>query len=389
VIYLDNAATSWPKPIVCIRAMEHFLTDIGSNPWYSVHQRARKGNEIIEQARKDVAWVLGVANPNNVVFTLNATEALNRVLYGFYSPGDRILASRLEHTSVTRPLAALKKGHRVRIEKIGDLETGLITPEHIHQACKKESAQLLAVTHASNVTGALHHIDELVKAAHEHGCAVLVDAAQTAGTVPLEADKWGVDFLAFSGHKHLLGPMGVGGFFVADPDKLKPVFVGSAGYSDASDEMPLDMPRRYEPGTPNAPGIAGLGASCKAIRDKGVPEIKKNAQDLTKRVLKAFKSMPGVVVYGPTDARKRIGNIAFNVGKMNPKEVGDCLDKRFEIMVRTGLCSAPWAHECIGTMPHGVVRASLGYFTKEEDVDLLIDAVGMISADAPKPECCK
>jgi cysteine desulfurase family protein len=389
VIYLDYAATSWPKPLVCISAMEQFLAELGSNPYYSQHNRAKKGDNVIENARHDVAWVLGVDHPEHVIFTLNATEALNRAIYGFYSPGDRILASHLEHMSVTRPLANLAKAHRVKIEKIGDPSTGLITADDVHKACEGKPAKLLCVAHASNVTGMIQPVEEIIEAAHKHKCAVLLDTAQTAGVIPVKAEKWGVDFLAFSGHKHLLGPMGVGGFYVADPDRLKPVFVGSTGYQDSSDEMPKELPHRYEPGTPNAPGIAGLGASCRAIKEKGLKEIQKNNQELSRKVLKAFKEIPGVKIYGPTDPRKRVGNISFNVGKMKPADVGDCLDNRFEIMVRTGLCSSHWANETLGTCPDGVVRASLGYFTDEEDVDLLIEAVGMIAEDAPSPECCK
>jgi cysteine desulfurase family protein len=369
--------------------MDNYPAEIGSNPWYSSHRRARRGDDVIEQARRDVAWVLGVTRPEHVVFTLNATEALNRLIQGFIGRNDRVLASRVEHASVTRPLSLLSRTGNVKVERIGDPATGIISPDDIHAALEKNPAKLLVVSHASNVTGVVQPIEDLTRAAHQHGCAVLVDSAQTAGLMPIKAEKWGVDFLAFSGHKHLLGPMGVGGFYVADPDRLKPTVVGSTGYLDSSDDIPAEMPHRFEPGTPNAPGIAGLGASCRAIREKGISEIHTNNHNLTHKIVKALKSMPGVKSYGPSDARKRVGVIAFNIDKMHPQEVGDCLDNRFEIMVRAGLCSSHWTHECLGTMPDGVVRASLGYFTKEEDVDLLIDAVGMIAADAPRPARCR
>jgi len=369
--------------------MEHFIAEVGSNPAYSLHRRAREGDDVIEEARCNVADTLGVRHHSNVVFTLNATEALNRILWGFVDRGFRVLASHFEVASVTRPLAMLKRRRRITVERIGDPKTGIISADHIHEACRKTPADLLVFTHASNVTGAIQPVKELVKAAHEHRCAVLVDVAQTAGVLPIEAEKWGVDFLAFSGHKHLLGPMGVGGFYVAEPDRLEPMIVGSAGYFDDCDEMPSTMPHRFEPGTPNAPGIAGLGASCKAIRDKGIGKIRKEHQELTGRILSAFKATPEVVVYGPTDARKRIGVIGFNINNLHPREVGDCLDQKFDIMVRTGLCSCHWANELTGTMPDGVVRASLGYFTKQEDVDLLIEAVGMIAQEAPSGLLCK
>ncbi len=378
LIYLDYAATSWPKPHACIRAMEHFIAEIGSNPAYSLHRRARKGDDVIDQARHDVAWILGVRNADHIVFTLNATEALNRILWGYMDRGFRVLASHFEHASVTRPLAILKKRRRIKIERIGDPVTGIISPDHIHEACDKNSADLLVINHASNVTGAIQSVKDLIKTAHEHNCAVLIDTAQTAGILAIEADKWGVDFLAFSGHKHLLGPMGVGGFYVADPDRLQPVIVGSADYFDDCDHMPSTMPHRFEPGTPNAPGIAGLGASCKALREKGIRNIRKEQQDLTGRILKAFKSIPTVKLYGPTDVRRRIGVVGFNINGLHPSDVGSSLDQKFDIMVRTGLCSCHWANEFTGTMPDGIVRASLGYFTKDEDVDLLIDAVEML-----------
>jgi cysteine desulfurase family protein len=381
VIYLDYAATSWPKPAACIRAIEHYMADIGCNPSYARHQMAIKGEAVIEEARGDVAWLLGVSEPKNIIFTLNATEALNRVLCGFLKPGDRVLASRLEHCSVTRPLADLCENRGIKVERIGDKETGIISPDDIHEACEKKPARLLTVTHASNVTGGIQPIDKLASAAHEHGCAILVDTAQTAGVIPIRADKWGVDLLAFAGHKHLLGPMGVGGFYVRDPEHLKPVIVGSAWHSDSGDSMPDKPPQRYEAGTPNAPGIVGLGASCRAIREKGIPSIHREHESLTRHILAELKKVPGVKIYGPTSAKNRVGVISFNVGKIPPERVGIRLDKSFDIMVRTGLCSCPWAHEHLETLPDGAVRASLGYFTKKEEADLLIEAVNMIAAE--------
>jgi len=387
VIYLDYAATSWPKPAACIHAIEHFIAEVGSNPAYSRHKRARRGDDVIEEARRNVADVLGVRNAENVVFTLNATGALNRILWGYLERGNKVLASNFEHSSVTRPLAAIKKRRRIKVERIGDAKTGVITADHIHEAFEREPANLVTVTHASNVMGTIQPLKDVIKAAHEYGCPVLVDAAQTAGVLPIEADKIGIDFLAFSGHKHLLGPMGVGGFYIADPEKLQPMIVGSTGYYDDSDEMPSTMPQRYETGTPNAPGIAGLGASCRALNEAGVKKIRKTHQEITDRIIKAFKEIPEVEVYGPTDSRKRIGVIGFNIDKLQPNDVGDCLDNKFEIMVRTGLCSCHWANELHGTMPDGVVRASLGYFTKPEDAELLIEAVQMISQEIPNLVC--
>jgi len=381
LIYLDYAATSWPKPAACIRAMEHFIADVGSNPAYSLHKKARLGDDVIEGARHCLADLLGIKESNHIVFTLNATEALNRILWGCVDRGFHVLASHFEHASVTRPLAVLKKRRRIKIERIGDSVTGRITAEHVHQACEKNPANLLVMTHASNLTGLIQPVKEIVKAAHEHNCLVLLDTAQTAGVLPINTDKLGVDFLAFSGHKHLLGPMGVGGFYVADPDKLQPVIVGSTGYFDDCDDMPVSMPHRYEPGSPNAPGIAGLGASCRAIHEKGVKDIRKKHMELTTRAIRAMSEVPGVQIYGPKDARKRVGVIGFRIGKLHPTEIGDMLDQKFDIMVRTGLCSCHWANELTGTMPDGIVRASLGYFTEDEDVDLLIEAVKMISEE--------
>ena len=367
--------------------MEHFIADIGSNPSYSLHKRARIGDDVIEQVRTDVADLLGVGNQSHVVFTLNATEALNRILWGYVDRDFRVLASNFEHASVTRPLAFLNKRRGIRVERIGDPETGMISPDHIHEACESKPAQLLALTHASNVTGTIQPVPDIVEAAHEHDCAVMLDTAQTAGVLPIKADKWNLDFLAFSGHKHLLGPMGVGGFYVRNPDKLFPVVSGSTGYFDDCDDMPSTMPHRFEPGTPNAPGLAGLGASCRALSEKGITNIRKEHQGLTRKIIKAFKETPGVKIYGLTDARKRVGVIGFNINGLHPSEIGTCLDQKFDIMVRTGVCSCHWANEINGTMPDGIVRASLGYFTKEEEVDLLIEAVSMIAEELPETVC--
>lgn len=375
--------------MACIQAMEHFLAEAGTNPWYSIHKRARKGDNLIEQARADIAWLLGISNPRHLIFTLNATDALNRILYGVLQRGDVVFASHFEHASVTRPLAVLRKERGIKVFRIGDKKTGIISEEHIREAFERKSAKLIVLSHASNVTGAIQPIEQITRAAHEHKCAVLVDCAQTAGILPVKAAKWGVDFLAFSGHKHLLGPMGVGGFYVADPARLKPVIVGAVGHWDYSDEIPSSLPHRYEPGTPNAPGIVGLGASCRAIKEKGIDNIRKNQQFLLKKIISAFKKIPGIKIYGPLNSKERVGLISFNISQMQPQFVGDCLDNRFDIMVRTGLCSAHWAHEALGTEPDGVIRASFGYFTKEEEIDLLIEAVEMVAQDAPHPKCCK
>ncbi|HEX9744054.1 MAG TPA: aminotransferase class V-fold PLP-dependent enzyme [bacterium] len=381
MIYLDYAATSWPKPAACVRAMEHFMANIGSSHKYSSHQRARWGGDVIEEAREDVAGILGVSEPDNIIFTLNATTALNRICSGFLERGDQVLAGRYEHCSVTRPLAQLRKEKRIKVEKIGDCDTGMLCADDVHKALKENKAKLLVVSHASNVTGAIQPVKEIVDAAHEYGCAVLVDAAQTAGVLPIRTTTWNVDFLAFAGHKHLLGPMGVGGLYVAEPDRVRSTIVGSALHHDESDEMPEIMPHKFEAGTPNGPGIAGLGASCRAISEKGITNIRNEHQALIKRILKAFKEMPCVKLYGPTDPKKKVGVVSFNVCDMNPLVVGEYLDRNFEIMVRTGLCSSPWANHEMGTFPDGVVRASIGYFTKDEDVDLLIEAVGIIAQE--------
>ncbi len=382
MIYFDYAATSWPKPTACIHAIEHYITEIGSNPAYSLHKRAREGDDIIENARANVASLLGVHNPSHIIFTLNATQAINQVLWGMVDRNHRILASNFEHSSVTRPLAVLGKRRKIDVEKIGDPVTGLISPELVHKALRRKKADLLVFTHASNITGAIQPVKEIVKAAHDHNCPVLVDAAQTVGAIPLKTSNWGVDFLAFSGHKNLLGPMGVGGFYLADPNLLDIVVAGSTGYFDDCDSMPSTLPHRFEPGTPNAPGIAGLGASCRLLNERGVNKIRSKQTILTRKILKAFTRIPGLTLYGPSDARKRIGLIGFNIENRHPNEVGDFLDQKFDIMVRTGLCSCHWANQFTGTMPNGLVRASIGYFTEEDDVDLLIEAVKMIAEEA-------
>jgi len=361
--------------------MEHFIAEIGSNPSYSLHKRARQGDDAIENARRLVANILGVTETPNVVFTLNATQALNQVMWSFIDRDYQVLASNFEHASVTRPFAMLAKRRGLTVRTIGDPVTGIVKPEHVHKACKRKKAHLLVINHASNITGIIQPVKDITEAAHEHGCLVLLDAAQTAGVLPIEAEKWGVDFLAFSGHKHLLGPMGVGGFYVADPEKLSAFFTGSTGYFDDCDEMPSTMPHRYEPGSPNAPGIAGLGASCGLLDKKGIKKVRKTQVELTRKALTALKKIPEVTLYGPSDARKKVGIIGFNIKKLHPIEVGDILDHKFDIMVRTGLCSCHWANKFTGTMPDGLVRASMGYFTKEEDIDLLIDAVHMIVED--------
>lgn len=384
VIYLDNAASSWPKPDATWQAMEHFMRSIGANPGRSGHRLSIEAGRILMEARDALADLFVVDDPLRICFTKNATEALNLAIYGTLRPGDHCITSSMEHNSVMRPLRDLeKKG--LEISVVTCSSQGELDPLKIEKAIKPNT-KLIVTTHASNVVGTLMPIGEIGKIARRQGVWFCVDAAQTAGAYPIDVKAMQIDFLAFTGHKSLCGPQGTGGLYIRKrlETKLEPLIRGGTGSGSEFQWQPEFIPDKYESGTPNTLGIAGLGAGVRFILSQGLAEIQAKEKRLTHRLIEGLQPIPGVVVYGCGDAHKQVAICSFNIDALTPSEVSMALDEEFSIMSRPGLHCAPAAHQTINTFPQGTVRLSAGFFTTEKEIDQALKAIEKIAARSLK-----
>ncbi|MCR6546890.1 aminotransferase class V-fold PLP-dependent enzyme [Dehalobacterium formicoaceticum] len=379
MIYFDNAATSWPKPEAVYQAVDQCLRKKGANPSRSGHHMSLMAGQIVWETRSLVAQLFNIPNPERVVFTCNATEGLNLGLKGILHPGDHVITSSLEHNSVTRPLATMEE----KGIKVTKLTTSISLGLDPHQvaAAIQSNTRLIILSHASNVTGVLHPIDAIGKLAREKGVLLMVDAAQTAGSFPIDVQAMDIDLLAFTGHKGLLGPQGTGGLYIRDGLSLTPLKEGGTGGNSEPSLQPEACPERYESGTLNTPGLAGLGAGIRFILQIGLAEIREQERVLTERLLGGLESMPNISLFGPELGKDRAPLVSFNIGNKEPGEVSFILDKVFNIAARPGLHCAPDAHRTMGTFPQGTVRLSLGYFNTFEEVDVALEAISAIAAN--------
>jgi cysteine desulfurase family protein len=377
MIYFDNAATTWPKPEAVYKAVDKFMRELGANPGRSGHRMALEAGQIIVEARSLVAKLFNVPDPSQVIFTLNTTEALNLGIKGLLKTGDHVITSSLEHNSVVRPLETLRnKG--IKVTKISTSASSGLLPRQVEEAIK-ENTKLIILTHASNVTGVINPIREIGKIARARGVVFMVDSAQTAGVFPIDVQTMGIDMLAFAGHKGLLGPQGVGGLCLSSDLQLTTLKEGGTGGNSESPLQPENYPDRYESGTSNTPGIAGLVAGLQFLSQIGIEQIREKERILTERLLSGLQLIPRVIVYGPPLGTERASVISFNIESMEPSEVSLILDQSFEIATRSGLHCAPDAHRAIGTLMKGTVRLSLGYFNTVEEVDKCLEAVSTIA----------
>lgn len=373
MIYLDNAATSWPKPPAVRRALDLYFDEAGGNPGRSAHRLSVAAARVVERTREAVATLLGIEDPSRLVFTHNATHALNLALYGTLKPGDHVVTTSMEHNAVMRPLRHLES-QGVAVTVVACDREGTLDVDAVRRAFRRQT-RLLVTTHASNVTGALLPIDRLGALAREQGVLYLVDASQTVGAVPIDLSTLPVDLLAFSGHKGLLGPTGTGGLYIREGVPLVPLIRGGTGSQSDSETQPAFLPDAYESGTPNVAGLAGLGAAVEFLRDVGVEQVRAHEVGLVARVLEEASAVPGLTVYGPRDPAARCGVLSFNLAGAVSSEVALALEASFGIMTRAGLHCAPAAHRTIGTFPTGTVRASVGWFNTLDDVDALLGAL--------------
>jgi cysteine desulfurase family protein len=377
MIYLDNAASSWPKPPEVATKMVECLNEFGANPGRGSHQLSMKASRVIFEARRKVAALFNIKNPDNVVFTQNATEALNLGIKGFLKPGDHVITTTLEHNSVRRPLEFIKK-LGVELTYVQADERGQFNAESIRPAIR-ENTRLIVVTHGSNLTGTLLPITEIGQIAKEHGVTLMVDVCQTAGVYPIDVEAMNIGMLAFTGHKSLYGPQGTGGLYIHPALDVEPLMQGGTGGYSELIEMPATRPDRYEAGTRNTVGIAGLLAGLTFLEVTGLDKIRHHEELLTHRLHKGLLEIAGVEVYGPPIDEPRAPIVSFSVEGFESHEIGFILDRNYGICVRSGLHCAPLAHETIGTTENGVVRVSIGYFNTEQDIDALLQAVTEIA----------
>lgn len=382
ITYLDNAATSWPKPPQVIDAMRDFLTDVGANPGRSGHRRSVEAARVVFRAREAVARLLGLADPLRVIFCPNATHALNLALRGLLRPGQHVVTTSMEHNSVMRPLRALER-EGLTLTVVPCSAEGVLDPAEVERAVRPETAMIVA-THSSNVVGTILPIAELAAIARERDLLLLVDGAQSAGALPISLADLGVDLFAFTGHKALLGPMGTGGLVIGervDLERFEPLTRGGTGSRSESQLQPEFLPDKFESGTLNVVGLAGLAAGVGWILDRGVGQIRAREIELTATLLAGLGDTRGVRVYGTRDARRQLSTVSFTISGMEPGEAARRLDDEFGVAARVGLHCSPLAHQTMGTHPAGTVRFSLGSLTTEDDVARALHAVGALAAE--------
>ncbi len=378
MIYLDNAATSFPKPSEVVEAVGRVLRNVPGSPGRSGHKGAIEASRIIFEARHVLASFLGVRNTSHIIFTSGATESLNIVLFGLLQPGDRVVATSMEHNSVARPLEYLKRERKIEVLYSPCNREGSLDLDVFKKLLHEFSPKLICIPLVSNVTGTIQPLPEIV--ALKGHSYLLVDAAQAVGHLPFNVE--GIDFLAFSGHKGLFGPGGTGVLYIAEglETKLRPFKIGGTGSRSELLEVPEFVPDRFESGTPNLPGIAGLTAGVEFIERIGLAKIRRHETALTEIFLDALKGHPKIEFYGPQERLLATGIVSLNVKGLAPSEVAQRLDKEFGIAVRPGLQCAPLAHKTLGTFPQGTVRFSFGYFNRLAEVESATQALLKIAS---------
>lgn len=376
MIYLDNGATSFPKPKGMLRAMYECMRDYCGNPGRSGHRMSIKTGEEIYKARNQLGKLFHIEDCSRIIFTSNATEALNLGIKGVLERGDHVITSAMEHNSVLRPLKALEEAgvETTIIRCSGD---GTLNPEMLEKEIKNNT-RLIICTHASNVTGTIMPVKEIGQIAKENQILYLVDAAQSAGSLPVDVKAMNIDLLAVPGHKGLLGPMGTGMLYVREGLALRPLKEGGTGTKSRELLQPQELPEGYETGTVNAPGIIGLGYSAGFVANIGVDQIRAYEEELVRILDEGLRNMKGVTVYGPWNCKKKTGIVTFNVKNLGCEEVCDRLNTDFGIATRGGFHCAALAHKTIGTYDTGAVRLSVGPFNTKSEINMALEAVYQI-----------
>ena len=379
MIYLDNGATSFPKPPTVAEAMSHFLLKVGGSPGRSGHRLSQEAARVVFECREALARLFGAADARRIAFTLNATQALNTAIYGILKPGDRVLTTAMEHNSTMRPLRDLEQRGIIEVEVLPCDKAGRLDLVRL-EAALRTRPRLLAAVHASNVSGAILPLRTVGAMTRAAGTLLLVDAAQSAGALPIDVEADGVDLLAFTGHKALFGPQGTGGLWARPGVEPEPLFRGGTGSNSELEEQPGFWPDRLESGTQNAVGLAGLLAGVSFIEETGLAAIRAREEALTKRLLDGLKDVPGITLYGPENVTERSPIVSATFSGLVPSEVGFLLEEGFGVLTRVGLHCAPAAHHTLGTYPQGTVRFAPGFFTSDAEIDAAIAGCRYLAA---------
>ncbi len=378
-IYFDNSATSFPKPASVVGSLAEFNRRYGASAGRGAYRRAVATGEILSGCRSALADMFHVSDPRRIVFTLNASDALNLAIHGLpWRPGDRALVSPFEHNSVLRPLHELRDRLDIGIDVMPTDPDGRVITDKI-KALIRSRTRLVACVHVSNVTGVIQPVEEVGRIVRPFGITYLVDAAQSVGALPVDAVKMRADLLAFPGHKGLLGPLGTGGLYMRPGLDLNPLREGGTGSSSEQERQPDFLPDRYEPGSHNAPGLLGLLRGVQYIQKRGVKNVRAHELELLGEFLEGVKKIPRLRRHGPRRAKDMAAVVSFSFERWKPLEAAQRLWKKHGLMVRAGLHCAPWAHRTIGTFPVGTVRFSFGPFNTREQIRHALKALRAVA----------
>ena len=373
-IYLDNAATSFPKPKEVADAVYDFMINNGTSSGRGSYKKAMQSDYIVYECRKLIGNLFNFDDPKKVVFTSNVTDSLNIAIRGILKENDHVITSSLEHNAVWRCLKTLEKDINIKIDTVECSKDGITNPEDIKKYIRKDTA-LIVFTQASNVLGTIQPIKEIGKIARENKIVFLVDAAQSAGAMKIDIKEDNIDILAFTGHKSLLAPMGTGGLIINTDIDIKPLKAGGTGGDSAYEYQPDYYPNHLETGTSNVSGIAGLRAAIKFLNKEGIDNIHNKEKKLTKYALQRLETVKDIEIYGPKDCEKILSVISFNIKNKRPEDISTILDQKYNIMLRAGLHCAPTAHSVINTKDRGSLRIGIGYFNTKDDIDKLVEAL--------------
>ncbi len=379
IIYLDNAATTYPKPKELVEGMADLYRRYGVNPGRSGYDLCLIGGDLVHTTRKELTALFGGADPDRLIFAYNASEALNILIQGLVDPGDHVVSTTVEHNSVIRPLNHMREEKRISVDYVPHEKDGVVDPQRIADAFRKET-RVVVVNHGSNVIGTIQPVADIGRLCRERGILFVVDTAQTAGIIPIDIEAMSIDALAFTGHKSLLGPTGIGGLYVREGVVVRPTRYGGTGVRSAYPFHLEEYPYRLEVGTGNVLGIVGLHLSLKHIADRGMENIYRHEMELFSRLQAGLMELDRVTLHGTTSLENRLPVLSLTVAGRDSSDIGTMLDVDYDIATRTGLQCAPLIHEQMGTAPRGTVRMSIGPANTEADIEAAIGAMGEISA---------
>ncbi|MSR31924.1 MAG: aminotransferase class V-fold PLP-dependent enzyme [Gemmataceae bacterium] len=374
MIYLDNAATSFPKPEPVYRALDRFAREELANPGRAGHKMALAAERALDDCRHRLNQFFHGLSPDRFVFTLNGTDALNMAFKGVLNEGDHVITTNLEHNSVSRPLRAMELNGKIALTRVTPCPEGFIDPQQVFQWLKPNT-RMVAMTHASNVLGTVQPVREIGAWCRQKGILFLLDGAQTAGVLPIDIQKDGIDLLACPGHKSLFGPTGTGFLYAGERTTVRPWREGGTGGDSSSETQPKELPYFLEGGTPNVLGVAGLAAGLAWVVEQGLENIHLREMTLVKQLRAGLKEIPGIKVLGTDQLEKSVATVSFVSETLPAPEIGSILDQAFEIAVRPGLHCAPYIHKVAGTYPDGAVRVSPGAFNTPAEMDKLLAAL--------------